>query len=962
MRSQPVSIEHLRAVTERLALRGERDSSNADDVVRRLVCPGLFTESEVAELIAEVTNGASNILEYVLAKSERVRDPTNGEALYRVKDDTRRKIVSESGLSVMSDSGHRKVDARFDGLETLLSQLVYGATLGVDTVASFGVETALRATSILRPVLQHRLPTEQMLRSFARISRQKSWMNDSLERVFINREKEYERLRNFLLETVDEEADGAIMEVRGAAGVGKTTLVRRAITNAYTQRRSVVIYLDFERPVSNDGILNFFFSSLLQALFDEGHISESAFLDWSRQISSMSQPKDMTEMLTRLRSVSRYPDSPWLMFFDSAEVFLNAFGDETALIDAIDAVTEGPFGVKVLVATRLSSLSYSAPSSSILLQNFTESDLMKYCRMSGLDALRSSLVIQLLPEYNPLLATLLIEAVRHETKFSLSDLAKRELSADLFQRYVLDRVVAKLSDEFARKIALSAIPLRRVTAAMLSDQNIFINLKNYAYVEPSDIFERVKTEIILFETENDCLVVRPDIRATMSALGMASQDSEFIRVLRAAYQHSVRRLKSARRDPEVITDALYYALMLRAPRGILEEHWDSAAGPELLRHLSEYPPRSIAWLKRKTGRRWHSSDFDAAFPQDADDELFSYSYTAFLTGRMDQVTELVEHLQGNRKRKQPGLQFARAIVALWQGDWYKARIGILQAAPEASSNVMRMEMLAVAIRITALHDDLAGPDLAVTIDRLFADANINDRDSPWWAAYFEVWLSALLDGTAALDRAVARHSKTLSELSPGSRPPLGAREVCELYLLASRVRPGMAARWSSWVDTAQLSTRVVQAMFSFFERLMYPLSNGEHNKGPTSTVSRRELKRLQKRLVATADFQDVAELRTAMFINVSDIVAGQLTAEVTRHFDHLDDEDVYRIGTMFGKSFRPGVKANTFYSSVVRQTLVRAQLNRFVDQLVAARPDDFIDLDHALDRWSTVFDVDRLAL
>lgn len=967
MSDDGLAMASLRASLQRLAASGSRDAAIANEIARELTPPGLFRVDQLRNLVGQRLSEANNVVSFVTAKSELVRETDMGVAVYRIKDELRRDFVRAEGLSVMLSSQSSKIEPEMDGLERLLLDLSLGANVEVSTVAAYGVETVLRAVRILKSAIET-LPSETKVQSYARIIKQKSWIESSAGRIFVNRHDETLILKSFLQEnTIEQSEYASILELRGPAGVGKTTIILRAIESLKQHANLVFIYLDFERPVSNNDVLRFVFVSILNALFDAGQVSERALRDWLKRAEEISDTRDMTAFARQLKRETEDPESNWVVFFDSVEIFLNSFGDDSALTEAIDSISEVGAGVKILVATRLSGLPYSSQSTSILLKNLTEQDIKEYCSAAGLDLVREKFVEMMLPEGNPLLATLLIEAVRNDNYFSFSDIEIRKQSEDLFHRYVLDRIIAKLPDQLLRDIALSAIPLRRITPSMLQDETLFSEIGRYATPEPDTIFERIRSQVIVFDTRDGNLVVRPEIRGTVLALGLKSGLVKFEDKFHAAYEHSKSQINRDS-ESEIATDILYYALMLNKSRNSLEEHWDAAAGTELSRHLPEFPNRSKAWLKRKLGRRWNSTDFREGFLEDVDKEYLSFSYNAFVMGRSRQVDNLLKQQKKSRRTMQgPGAVFAQAIANVGNKHWDTVRANMCDAVNSIDEQKTRLEVLAITTRFISLLSDPQETAIQFKELREFAELHrLKERDAIWWNAYLDHWAAAFSDDEEALYRVAHKHVKVLFELSRNSRPPIAQREVCELYLLASKAWPEVAVRWAMWVNTTQLSNRVVRTLIEFYNLLdgakvsvdeLPPMSVG----GGERIGSRSNLKRQQRSVSAEIQpSEDALEvLRRAAFIHVSDMVTGLLSAEMSRQFRSLEKYDLVKIAEVVGKPLRSGVPSSAAIGSLVRHVFNTGNFSFLIRELVSQKPDAFKHVDGAVDNWSSIFGVDR---
>jgi hypothetical protein len=598
------------------------------------VRPGLFTVAGVKAACRRVgVPEPEEVAIVVIGATQAVE--RQGRQYLRLKDPYRLSILKSDGSGVLqgSLSGESDEEAIFDDFERLFHEIYKEGAVLPRHIEQYGIEYVERTTSILRDTISS-LPSPVQLQSLWRCSRRKSRDQEAHDAIFVDRETETATLVSALREP------GApshqILELSGPAGSGKTLTIRKVLAALADQPDVCVCEIDFEKPISSDTLPQVAVQEIISSLFDLRFLSASDVELLGNLAKHYVYLNDVADLL-KIEVMPRCarPLKRLILFFDSLEVYINSFGQSDAISRISEALTDAfPF-LCICIATRLSSVDFGPKSHRIALRPLSKEHILQFCTLSGLDPIRSRYVLNSLPEGNPLLAALLIEAVRSESNFNLQDIITRNpFGEDMFQQYVVDRIIRKISDPLVREIAANAIPLRQITGEMLFYGPIFPAMSEVVELASGHLFNRIRKQVVFFQGNQDYINVRRDIRQTLLKLARKSErEHEYNRIRSAAKEYWLAKF-SAEGSATSRLEAMYYSLCLHTSRDDLERLWDTADASQLLPHLEEYTPECAAWLKLKARRRWTPPDFKNCFEADFEPQFVKLFVDSFSNGSL----------------------------------------------------------------------------------------------------------------------------------------------------------------------------------------------------------------------------------------------------------------------------------------------------------------------------------------
>ncbi|WP_267553080.1 ATP-binding protein [Rhizobium rhizogenes] len=947
------NTEAQREILERLRGVGSNDAliaKSRSDIVEKLARPGLFSLSELKNLLSNVNPQILRSVEEQVLSASLAVDMQSGH-FFRLKDDVRRDLVREKGPRVL-EGGIRVAD--WDSFEKLLALVLEAGELNEANIQQFGAELAVRVVRILD---DETLPSEIKIKSVARRLRHQEALEAVGNRIFVGRNQELSEVREFL---IDSEAH-RVLQIHGVAGVGKTTLIKKALLDVHEGRSAVIVEVDFERPVNNHNLVPFVGRELLYSLFEAGLMSEKRFASLEREVNEVLDATSLVKLVKRIVESETRNGGRVLFFFDSVEMFLNAFSDPVPLMTLIEALVEDIDGCFVLLATRLSTFEFRVPLKTISLEPLTKMDVREFCRMSDLSLQREHFVLRTLPDRNPLLLTLLVAAVKRDKDLSIKDLENKPWNDIFFQRYVLERLIDKLPKFLHREIARAALPLRRISAELLADGRIFPEVAKYLDRPVNDIFKELQDQVVFFETTDDMIYLRQDIRNVLLRIGNnTKQKIDFDATRRKAFDHYLKRAREG--DLTASTEALYYALCLNEDKERIEQLWTSHGGSELLKYLADFTPRSRGWLKYKMDRRWIMEDFEDAFKEDAEFQSIGFVFNAFYAGRLDSIERLKNSNTVFRSASYSAV-FADAMSDLGHLNFESALGKIAVAAMRAPEDAVH-PILQQGLRIAAVSDANAG-DIIDHTTRICFDLQERGNESKWLASYYALWIARLVPQRGALKNEVSKVKEWISKVEPRNLArisKLTEMQINDLCLLGSAEDADFAALWLKSANTKKLTAASLRHINNYLQTerrdvlpaaMLERLSSAREMTVPGKPVGWEAALHSYAKSRAVVEPGDVTSLRTAMLIQSSDILVGLLIASMQRHYRRPDLTEREKIFSYLHRRVSSEVNVTAVVSSTVRQLAREGELYRtIIDQ-----GDDF-EIREALSNWLRFFRID----
>lgn len=954
MPSEPVDLTAAqKEILARLGGLGRRDGTIAekrDEILSQLARPGLFSFSRLRAILDFGDQSISAAVEKHIQADSQVVERANG-ALYRLKDDVRSDQIRRKGLGILE--GGIEADG-WDDFERLFNRVSQVGSIQAEDVAEFGAEFSIRVAHILG---SENFPSASKLKSIARTQRRARSYEATKERIFVGREGELAAARQFLVR--DEYP--RVLQIHGAAGAGKTTLVKKALQRLYHDDASIVVEVDFERPVNDQNLLSFVGRELLYALYDGGFLLDRQLHNLERDVSQIVDRDALIRLLQRPMAGAANMGKRVHFFFDSVEIFVNAFNDPLPLMDLIEALVQEFEPCSVVLATRLSTFAFNVPLETIHLHPLTDDEVRQYCEESNLPPAAELFVLRTLPERNPLLLTLLVEAVKRERSLSFSDLKRGPFNNVLFQRYVIERIIDKLPKFRHRDIAQAALPLRRITQELLAESGIFPEFSRHGDRQVSDIFNELEKQIIFFESGEDGLYIRQDIRSLLLRLGFASGEKEQLnRIRRRALDFYLGKFRGG--DQAARKEALYYALSLNSDRPVLEEIWSADDGNELLKYQDDFTPRSRSWLKHKLQRRWRLSDFTDAFVDDAEPESVNFVFNAFYSGRVDSIERLMKAKSFFKSNSYSAI-FAEAMVDLarlnYQSAISKIAYSAMHAPPSASHQILQQ-----GLRVAAISDVDAG-ELIDHARRVYFELAESGGDNRWLASYYSFWIARLLPEPGELRREVIQFKEMLEGIEPrhlAKRSKLSVMQFNDLCLLGSAEDPDFAIYWLQSITPKKLAPSSLRHVYRYLykeQRHLIPSAAPTLPTNPTAQSSPGERKSWERALNAylkskeKTDARDVGSLRQAMLINASDILLGLLIASIERTSARTNVSEHEIVREFLNRKVTGGSNVSSIVAASVRQL---ARDGDLYEAIIVQR--DEYEIRKALTNWLRFFQID----
>lgn len=903
----------------------------------------------LSQLADQPSSVARSIEDQVLSASQSV--DRGSLKLYRLKDEVRRDLIRERGLEILF-GGLRRAD--MDRFEHLFEDLVNGARLDNEQITSHGPELVIRVIRILN---DPKLPSETKIKSIARAARRREALQIVANGIFVGRVEELADVRDFLIES----RSHRILQVHGVAGAGKTTLIRKALLDVIDDRLAIVVEVDFERPVNIENLIPFVGRELLYAIYDHGLIDERRFSVLQTKVDDARDASTLTRLFKREMEGFADLGGRIHFFFDSVEIFINAFVDSVPLMELAETLVEDLEGCYVLLATRLSTFEFKVEPKTIHLNPLSDIQVRQFCRESKLSPTAAQFVSRTIPERNPLILTLMVEAVKQQKSISLEDLRGGPWNDVLFQSYVIERIIAKLPNFVHREVATAALPLRRITAEMLSDFSVFREAGRYLERPATNVFNALRQQVLFFETNDDTIYLRQDIRDLLLRIGKVTpQKSRFDTIRREALDYF--KDKATHGDESARTEALYYALCLNSERPLLEDLWVGGhAASELLKYLGDFTPRSRSWLKHKTQRRWKHADFREAFIEDAEFEGIGFVFGAFNTGRVDAIEKLRKTNRVFQSSSYSAV-FADAMEDLAKLRYRDAIDKISLSAMRAPEHA-RHAILQQGLRIAALSDTSSG-DL-IDLATRFRFQLEKERKDPWLASYYSLWIARLVPEKGALRDEVFRFKQKISNVQPRNivkQSKLSDVQVSDICLLASSEDPSFAVLWLQAIDPKVLKAPSLKHVYDYLlseHRNLLPnllvhrvLANEGASVPKMRTLWERALKAYLK-VHPSGPSGNVEPLRIAMLIQTSDILVGLLIASIERSSANDVNANLNEVSRLLQRRVSGEGNVSAVVSASVRQL---AREGRFYRSILL-QPASY-EIRRALSNWLKFFRVD----
>lgn len=477
---------------------------------------------------------------------------------------------------------------------------------------------------------------------------------------FVNREAQLAQLHDYVMRS----GSAVPLVVFGPGGMGKSTLLARAILDHVEAGRGAFAYLDIDRPaIRPEYPLTFLLGALAQ-LRDQLRLEPSAVASLENEIMSTmarhetgrylesfnaNQPLDwhlagFCELLTR--HLASTPDARVLFIVDTFEeaqfmggeivesslTLLRGLAERLPALRVVivgralpGAWTVGEDGTVTLDGVVLSAgqPQFDRPIDLAPLDEPFALELLglELARLGAppVEQEQARTVLRLVST-NPMCVKLAARVIHAEGgSEALTRAGEREslfarLRTEKIQALLYGRVLYHIHDEDVRKVAYPGLVVRRLDPGVIRDVLAEPCGLDLAARSESSIFGALARETALVEPAGDgSLRHRPDVRRTMlEDLTDHVDPAVAARIDRRAVTYYARFDDDVSRAEE-----LYHRLRLGQARATLERRWRDGAGRYLRGAGEELASRERLWLSEKQG-----ATLDASVRAEADQDAW----------------------------------------------------------------------------------------------------------------------------------------------------------------------------------------------------------------------------------------------------------------------------------------------------------------------------------------------------
>ena len=527
-------------------------------------------------------------------------------------------------------------------------------------------------------------------------------------------------------------SDDPPMVVYGIGGVGKSTLVARLVMDLYEagQRgtRRAWAYLDLDRPTIASGspevILDDIFSQVA-AEFPEHRklLLRDVGVARLRVRGAGAESADAVSYLGRVADLARALDSvtggSLVVVIDTYEelerrVSLRETGALFALfaslashLPAFRLIVSGRGPATAFTSSsrpdrRMHVQPFAAEGAASLLRFFVEREAPQALPL--VDGHLSDEIIGLVGGI-PLTVRLAARVLASEGPGAISEAAERahaisRIKTEFVQGFlyhrILNHITAPDSSDTAelRRMAEASLVLRQVTPVLIEE--VLEPATGYRSISPpSQIFEALAAEVALVERQGDVLRLREELRGpALAALRLQEP-----RLVRRVHQLAARFYQAS--GPEATIELAYHQLAAGQPVSTT----DNDVLRRLEPFLEEFPASSAATVRRALNEPATLTAAQAIAVWER--QVLPEADAAIRSGQPEQARQLL----AQRTERSAGTELYRLQSRAEEelGDLRAALSAALQDADAAEAAATPDRVVAAAVRVGALYEQLAEP-------------------------------------------------------------------------------------------------------------------------------------------------------------------------------------------------------------------------------------------------------------
>ena len=425
--------------------------------------------------------------------------------------------------------------------------------------------------------------------------------------------------------------------IHGIGGIGKSTLLAKFIldnSDFAIQNKIPFVYLDFDRPglslsepllLASEGLRQLsiqFPDPELSGVFQDVRSDIRTFLSKNRtnrrgqktRGGSVSNERSRANLIESIKSqyIYKYSEQlivqsiPILIVMDSFEEaqFRATPSELNNLFNFIEEIGENIPRLRLIIAGRddLLSLDDTLKLERLKIGEFDKAAAEGYLEAKGLKdaSLRASIVEKL--GGNPLslsLAANHVLQVQRDAKGKKIDLEKLFDGIDRtrIQEQLVRRNLKHIKGKDAQKLAFPGLLVRRISPEII--QEVLAEpcgLGTITLGKAKEIFENLKQEHFLINTEKDRTVFRRDLRITLYDLIAKEYGDKVNEIHSAAIDFYGDKESAADR-----AECLYHRLKRGDDTGVIDEFYQEDMRPFLESALLELPENAYVHLAGKLG-------------------------------------------------------------------------------------------------------------------------------------------------------------------------------------------------------------------------------------------------------------------------------------------------------------------------------------------------------------------------
>jgi hypothetical protein len=701
----------------RLISWAESTNDAASDIHRRLRQAAAVMAEFDLEAIRPVGDPPKGTADEKVAR-ERLRADAdtigyeNGKPRFTLRDPERYQTLRELGSREAMLEALRCNRTPDTPVQRALQRLIEGKDNNPQGQSADELAAKLAATKWLAGILPEIPDRIQLERSFARLEISQRIERLAVSTEFVDREAELHKLRN----RFEERGEAPPILVHGAGGVGKSTLVAKALWEE-VQAGAVVAWLDFDRTILDPRrpltvlieAARQFASLVPEAADGLLRLREKAskwLLEAALPIGKLADR--FGNELSRLLRQSRI-----VLVLDTFEE-VQVFGPDTEaqLIELSVRLQRSVSGLVIVICGRAPASAEGLECLPVLDLPLTDAERLLRLLVGVESGEEAEALGKLAKELggNPLVLRLAARVISAEGAGSLLshtglDAVRTAIRAERLEGMLYGRILSHIRSDSARRVAFPGLVVRLITPAVIREVLAGPCRIDLNRTPAEAIYEDFEKEVALVAPDPVSIGLRhrPDVRRLMLAdiLAFVSAD-DVAAINRAAVRYWTDQEGATARAEEI-----YHRLHLGQDREVLDSRWDAMAAPLLEDALQELPPTQRLWLADRLG-----ATVEPSLRQEADLQAWEADAARAAQRRLgtDDYTGALAILQERRDRSPGSPVHLVTMRALWMLGRLDEALGIADGeAPRdlaAGKTSCAVELWLTAALIAESHGDL----------------------------------------------------------------------------------------------------------------------------------------------------------------------------------------------------------------------------------------------------------------